>query len=459
PQSTFGAFRAIQNRRSSSLMIMPVDARTSFDRTFSRDEIEAIEAELIASESASFRGFGDQQAGMQARFTYSKILEQYSIWLARVDKGGQPRSFCMGVQELPKMEETRLLVRGEVSQPGQVVERAIPKVLCSSPVELPANTSGRLELAEWIGSDTNTLAARVMVNRIWMHLFGNGIVTSTEDFSVTGAMPSHPELLDYLAVRFVESRWSMKSLIRDITNSRVYRISSKYDENAHELDPANTLLWRANPRRLDAEAIRDAMLAASGEIDLERYAGSAIARIGYTRITQSGIQLLNLEVEEPDSENFGGGVSVVRGRVGLPKDRPRPEQQLDQEDATYRSVYLPIVRQFEPRSLQVFDFSDPAVVSGKRESSSTANQALYMMNNPFVIKRSVALAERLTGEAETPEEQVLLAFQLTYGRPPTDTENSAVLDFLKTYDAPPESTPLRAMCQSLFASAEFRYAD
>ncbi|MEM7559120.1 MAG: DUF1553 domain-containing protein, partial [Planctomycetota bacterium] len=451
--------RAIQNRRSSSLMIMPVADPTPFDQDLSADEVRALKNELLASESANFRGFGDQMAAISARSTFSKILEQYSIWHARVDDNGKPRSFCMGVQEKQELEETRLLVRGEVSQPAQVVPRAIPRVLCSTQEELPQDTSGRLELAEWIGSDTNTLAARVMVNRIWMHLFGNGIVTSSEDFSVTGAMPSHPELLDYLAVRFVDSGWSVKSLIRDMVTSRIYRISSKYDEYAFDLDPGNALLWRASPQRLDAEAIRDSMLAASGEIDLDRYVGSTIARIGYTRVTQSGIQIRNLRLEPPGSENFGGGTAVLQGRVGRPQNQLKPEQELDQEDATYRSVYLPIVRQFEPRALQAFDFADPATVAGKRESSSTANQALFMMNNPFVKKRSAALAKRLLEEATSADAQVRLAFELTFGRPPTGSEESAVLRFLDSYRAPVGSSALQAMCQSLFASAEFRYVD
>ena len=162
----------------------------------------------------------------------------------------------MGVQQRDAPADARLLVRGEIDQPAQRVPRGFPQVLCDAPTRIGDQSSGRLELARWIGSDQNSLTARVMSNRVWQHLIGQGIVTSAENFGATGQAPSHPQLLDHLAVSFVDSGWSIKSLIRDIVNSRVYRISSEFNNQHHAYDPDNALLWRANPRRLDAESLR-----------------------------------------------------------------------------------------------------------------------------------------------------------------------------------------------------------
>ncbi len=295
-------------------------------------------------------------------------------------------------------------------------------------------------MARWIGSDRNPLTARVMVNRVWQQLLGQGIVTSTENFGVTGQAPSHPELLDYLAVRLVDSGWSIKALVRDIANSHVYRIGSDFDEASHQYDPDNALLWRANPRRLDAEAIRDAMLSISGEIDLQRPRGSEVAKAGYQRVvggflgdpreaTRKAIESANQELRESMRGRFqtGGrpGSAASRFGTGSPFQRPmmavrrnasggnpfetamneamrKVTSQLDMEDAKYRSVYLPIVRDNEPRSLDVFDFADSSSVTGTRETSNTANQALFMLNNPFVIQQSEAFASRaMRSEANT----------------------------------------------------------
>jgi len=351
-----------------------------------------------------------------------------------------------------------------------------------------------------------------MVNRIWQHLLGHGLVRSTENFGVTGQSPSHPALLDHLSVRFVDSNWSVKSIIKEIATSRVYRMSSEYDETSHHHDPDNALLWRANPRRMDAEAIRDAMLSISGEIDLRRPRGSEVAKAGYTRVREGALgdpretaRRAMEEAREQMQANLrqrfaGGGQRGPGGRPGLrgnfpprgqfqrgqaPRFRPgqagvperaavqaammermreiadRYTNQLNMEDAKFRSVYLPIVRDQEPRSLDVFDFADSSTIIGTREASNTANQALYMMNNDFVIESSEAFARRLIKEHSSNDDRINAAFELAYGREPTSGERSATARFIQQFQSEGANglQTLSALCQSLFASAEFRYID
>jgi hypothetical protein len=402
----------------------------------------------------------------------------------------------MGVQEGGVPKDMPILVRGEIDQPAQIVPRGFPQVLCEEPVSISTDRSGRLEFARWVGSAQNTLFARVMVNRIWKILVGNGIVTSMENFGVTGQPPSHPELLDHLAVAFMDSGWSVKAVIREIVNSRTYRIDTTYDASCHAKDPDNALLWRANQRRLDAEVMRDSMLAMSGEIDLKRPRGSEVAKAGYTRVRggmigdprQMGREMF--AAMRPKQENgagqFGGrpgfrqqqneqgripggasGAMGYRGRRSRGFD-PRTAQavmhkmthQLDMEDAKFRSVYLPIVRDEEPRALAVFDFADSSAIIGQRETSHTADQALFMLNNPFVIQQSRAMAERINRACTNENDKVTMAFNLAYSRSPTKTERMETGKFLAGFTNVSEADAgLAAVCQSLFASAEFRFVD
>ncbi len=515
PPSQFGSFTSVQARRSSSLLRLPVEDPNPFDKRYSPQELSALQRQLTDAQTEladlrrqQLRGPGDSanaRTALTTRLRLNNQLATLSAKLAVVDADGNPRSYCMGVQDLDSPRDVRVLVRGEIDQPGPSVSRGFPRVLNANSVSLDSDSSGRLELARWIGSDQNPLAARVMVNRIWQHMIGQGIVTSTENFGVTGQSPSHPELLDHLAVRFVQSGWSVKTIIREIATSRVYRISSAYDEKSFQYDPDNALVWRANARRLDAEAIRDAMLSVSGEIDLDRPRGSEVAKAGYVRV-RDGVLGDPREAAQrmigqmgrqggagmgqrfqPGRGGFGDRARLLgpqardrfgfRGPVpgrGLPSMQDfasRIQSRLDMNDAKFRSVYLPIVRDEEPRSLEVFDFAEPSMVVGTRESSNTANQALYLMNNPLVIDQSEALANRVSSEGGRVAGQIESAFMLVYGRPPTSGERSAAASFFKSFS--PEirygvgrtSGPrvqgetLTAFCQSLFASAEFRYID
>ncbi|MEZ6081354.1 MAG: DUF1553 domain-containing protein [Pirellulaceae bacterium] len=357
-------------------------------------------------------------------------------------------------------------------------------------MDIAPGSSGRRELANWIASQDNPLTARVMVNRIWQHLLGAGLVASTEDFGSTGQAPSHPELLDYLALKFVDSGWSIKSMIREICTSRTYRLSSAYDLEKFEQDPENRLLWRGTTRQLDAEAIRDSILFVAGRLDLQRPRASEVAKAGYMQVRDGSlINITQLTAFSTDDNGRRDAIrEIIQQRAAensttigdRPNDRRRRSRDnlrgmaaglfngnseyTDMVHATYRSVYLPIVRDELPRALDVFDFAEPSMVVGQRETSSTPNQALFMLNNEFVIINSEALAKRVAEATSSPTQRLEQLFQLTYGRSPTTAERSAVRKFVLDFDAhsaarePPLSTMI-ALSQALIAAAEFRVID
>ena len=346
---------------------------------------------------------------------------------------------CMGVSE-GRTIDARLLARGEIGESGETVPRGFVSVLTNGPVpELSAAQSGRLELAHWLTTPSNPLTARVAVNRVWQHLFGEGLVRTPDNFGATGEKPSHPELLDALAVQFIRPvsegghGWSIKSLIRALVLSRTYQLASTLDSAANETDPDNHLLWRASPRRLDAEAIRDAMLAASGQLDLAPLHGSVVAMIGDGYI----------------------------GR-GL-----RPEAFTDAESKK-RSVYLPVVRDFVPAVLEVFDFAEPSLVVASRDVTNVPSQALYLMNNKFVREQAAAMAKRVLATPLDFAGRLDLAYQLALGRPATAAERDRAGKYL--LDEARGLIPVKngdrdeaaqvswaTFCQALFACAEFRY--
>ena len=512
PPSKFGNLGDLQTKRKSSLILLPIQESNAIGDKFTRDEVQEMEDEIADIRKQLFEARRNRNSGSTPANAIASLARlssrsaEISAKLGSIDENGNPRSYCMGVQDNDSPVNARLMVRGDIDEPGQLVQRGFPQVLTSKKVVAPLRSSGRMELARFIGSAENSLTARVMVNRIWQHMIGQGIVTTTENFGVTGAAPSNQELLDYLAVRFVDSGWSVKTIIREIANSHVYRISSDYDQRSFDYDPENAMVWRANPRRLDAEAIRDAMLMISGEIDFERPHASDVARAGYKRVRSGRLEdpreaakKIAMGVGAATREEFqrrmreagnrfqrGGfrGGQFQRGgmgqRFGGQGGRGRPgsgsyndmmsarskiealvnKKPLDVEDAKYRSVYMPIVRDEVPRSMYVFDFAESSMVIGTREQSNTPNQALYMMNNAFVIQQSEAFAERLIEENKSNSDRFEQAFVLTYGRPPTSGERSATAKFVKSFDRRSAAkNMLSSLCQSLFASAEFRYID
>jgi hypothetical protein len=263
-----------------------------------------------------------------------------------------------------------------------------------------------------------------MANRVWLHLIGRGLVPTPDNFGASGLPPSHPELLDHLAISFVENGWSVKKLIRTVVLSRAYALSSQVDEKNFEADPDNVLVWRMPKRRLEAEALRDTMLALSGQLSLAAPKGSSVAR--------------------------GGEGNAVRFRGRGPGGG-------DEVSDAHRTVYTSIVRDGLPESLTLFDFPDPSLIIGERATTTVPAQSLYLMNNPFVIRQAEGMAERLLSSGGKDDaEKLTRAYELCYSRPPSDEELRTGQKFLEDYSRrQSRRATWTALCQALLASAEF----
>jgi len=269
------------------------------------------------------------------------------------------------------------------------------------------------------------------VNRIWQHLTGRGLVETVDNFGALGEKPTHAELLDYLAKKFVEHAWSVKQMIRTIMLSRTYQMSSDYNSAAYERDPDNKLLWRMSRRRLEVEPIRDAILAVSGQLD---------------RTVGGSLSPTNSVSMAPASSNSA------------------------QLNSRRRSLYLPVIRNDTPDMFQVFDFADPHMISGKRHTTSAATQALFMMNSPFIQEQSARWAESLIGSTvSTDAQRVAGAFARALGRPTNSQDVERALQFIERFQNGIEQAETDAakrrlaawqsFCQALFASTEFRFVD
>jgi hypothetical protein len=462
----YGTVSGLQNQRPTKLLILPIADDESATRGYSPEEISQMEERIQEIQSRIRQARIEQRRGgkglEQRQFLAMRNqIAQLQGRLDVLDENGQPRTFGMGVQDLDETVKASVLVRGDVEKPAQEVERGFLQVLDSAgKANIKSNRSGRKELADWLTSKDNPLTARVMVNRIWMHLLGQPLVGSPNNWGTTGQKPTHPQLLDYLAVRFMDQGWSIKSVIREVVLSNTYQRSSNYTKHNYEVDPDNKLLWRANPRQLDAESLRDSVLALGGNLNLERPAASEIAEQGDKRV----------------GRQFDGSTAG--------------------DNSTYRSVYLPILRDSLPESLALFDFADPNASVPQRPSTNVPSQSLFLMNNPFVLDQARGMATNLSEKFSSTREQVEYAFLLVYGRPATTDEIQASLDFYNRFlpearknfanrpqggtTAAPRRRPfafgprgrrsgqatqpplnpaqqtLMAFCQGLMASAEFR---
>ncbi|MCG8583464.1 MAG: PSD1 and planctomycete cytochrome C domain-containing protein [Pirellulales bacterium] len=336
---------------------------------------------------------------------------------------------AMGVRESNNVADCRVHLRGDTKNLGDAVPRGFLEVVSlADELKIGESESGRLQLAKWLTSPEHPLTSRVMVNRIWHHLFGRGLVRTVDNFGEMGARPSHPELLDHLAARFVQDGWSVKRLIRTIVLSRTYGLSGDYSEKNYAVDPDNVYLWRANHRRLQVEAIRDAMLAIRDELNRDRPQGAPVQQLPIAEV--------------------GRNVSSLRGAGQV---------------RMHRTVYQPVVRNFVPDMFVTFDFAEPSEVRGAREITTVAPQALFMMNSEFVRARSEAAAKKLvetTGMSDA--DRVDIVYRQTVGRLPTDGQRRRLLEHVKKRLDENKSKTAQAdawasVYHALFASAEFRY--
>ncbi len=417
-ETCYGTIRVVQSNHPSSLLELPDDA----DIVQSLEPLTDLRRERIEGQMDQLReqmdGMTGQDAFIRRIFTGSRVTQLQSQ-LDSYDDEGMPKAFAMGVREGRFMGDSPLLIRGEIDQPAERVQRGFPQVLTESQPRIGFRSSGRRQLADWMASTDNPLTARVIVNRVWLHLIGRGLVATPDNFGVSGMPPSHPELLDHLAVSFVDEGWSIKQLIRSIVVSRAYQLDSAFDETNYEVDPDNVYVWRIPNRRLEAEALRDTMLHVSGRLDLEPPQGSLVARGG-------------------------------EGNVGF-RFQGDPA-----ETDTHRSVYLPIMRDQVPEMLTVFDFPDPSLIIGERATTTIPAQSLFLMNNRFVIEQAQGMASRLMTDFDDDASRASEVYRQCYSRRPTDLELDRALDFLEDYARDhSQRQSWTAFCQAVFASAEF----
>ncbi len=348
-------------------------------------------------------------------------LRRIEAELKRLAANGPKRPLTMSVREAKgEIGDTEIRVRGIARNLGPKVPRGFLAV--ASRGEAPRfqpDESGRRELADWIADASNPLTARVTVNRIWAWLLGEGLVRSVDNFGTTGEPPTHPELLDHLALRFTAGGWSVKALVREIMLSRVYQLSSLPGSGAAERDPDNRLLSHAKRRRLEAEEIRDALLLAAGRLDL----------------TQGG-------------PNFGATV-------------PTSEYGYVFTDLR-RSIYTPAFRNRRPELFEAFDFADINAPLARRGATTVAPQALFMLNHPFVIEQARHAATRTLGTspAAGEDDRLTQAYLWLLGRAPREREREIARRFLEGAAGGEERTAAWAQLhQALFASADFRYLE
>ena len=344
-----------------------------------------------------------------------------------------PRAFAMHDGDKPA--DMPIFIRGNPYAPGPIVPRGVIQVASWAKLpEIPQGQSGRMQLADWLADSRNPLTARVTVNRIWQKLFGEGLVRSIDYFGTRGETPSHPELLDHLATRFMDNGWSQKQLIRALVLSRVYGLSSVNDNSAVKLDPDSRLLWRMNRQRLEAEAIRDSLLAVSGEL-------------------QPNLGGPGLVLEEP--ENCGDLKKTGVNPPNYSHRKPRPNQEFQ------RTIYLPVMRtntNANDRIRNFFDFVNPAQIAGQRSQTVVPTQALFVMNNDLFRKRAKVLADKLIAAQTQPDERMRQLWLTVYNRPITNTERETARKFLAELSPlveENESLLWQELCHGLLASNEF----
>ena len=346
-----------------------------------------------------------------------KEISTLTAELSRINQQKPVPEMVNSVVEKKESTDLRVHIRGSIDNLGEIAPRGVLQVANYGPaLEMPASSSGRLELANWVVDPDNPLTSRVMVNRIWHWLIGEGLVRTVDNFGTRGELPSHPKLLDHLAVQFIEEDWSVKKLIRSIVLTRTYRLSSK-QEGGQSKDPENRLLAHMNHRRLDAESLRDTMLCLGGTLDL----------------------------------TMGGPTypANLKTDVGFRFQEPR------------RSVFVPVFRSSLPEVFEVFDFANPSMVIGRREVSTVAPQALFMMNHGFVRSHARFTAERLLNTAGLTEiHRIERAYLKILGRDPTAKELSLTQQFLESFANTTEEGRIDAwaqVVQSMFLTIDFRY--
>ena len=371
--------------------------------------------------------FGAEQRNRILKAETVETITTLKVELKDLKGNAMPEPPMANAIEDGDVVEQKVFVRGDYNTEGEPATKVFPAIISGFDQEPVTAGSGRLELADWIASPQNPLTARVMVNRIWQKHFGEGIVRTPSNFGKLGTPPTHPELLDWLAARFVDDGWSVKNMHRMIMLSNTYRMSSERSASAARIDPANRWLSSFNRRRLDVEELRDGMLAIDRSLD---YAMGGTLQSGFGT----------------DRENSNSRLSI------------------DPTTSTRRMVYLPLRRANLPTLLNLFDFGDAVTSLGKRPVTNVAPQALFMMNSEFVAKRAANIAEQLLADEVASEaDRVREAYMGILTRHPEPAEVDGALSYIGGFASRFEDrTPQEAWqsyCRVLLASNDFIYVD
>ncbi len=372
------------------------------------EKVKKLEAEVAVAKKAwdeirgTPKGLATAPNGQPAQRPFRLKFEGLEAELAALTNTAQ---VAHGVRDAKAIAGTEVRLRGEAEKLGPLAPRGFLSVL-DVPGAKPVNPSqsGRLELAQWLTSPNNPLTPRVAVNRVWQHLFGRGIVATVDNFGVNGDVPANPALLDHLAGRFVQDGWSVKRLVRALVLTHAYQLGGDAPATHQTADPANKLVWRHSPRRLDAEEIRDASLVVAGTLDRTRPPASPAKELKMVEMADNG------------------------------QEAKKVTESADR--AKYRSVYLPLLRGVTPKALAPFDPVDQTLVSGTRDTTTVAGQALFLLNSAFVREQSLALASRLLKDkAATDAARIETAYRVAFGRPPSAAETDRAAGFIGEYES------------------------
>jgi hypothetical protein len=403
----------------------PEPPRFEPENRFYTEVIEAKASEEIVSPKGPF---AFPQKDKEKFFTEAAQAKAAMLKteLEQLKTSGPPEpAFACGLAEGTPIEQA-VFVRGNPHAKGDIVPKRFPVVLAGDEQAPITHGSGRLELANWMADPKNPLPARVMANRIWQWHFGEGIVRTPSNFGMAGERPTHPELLDYLATRFVARGWSVKAMQRLIMLSSTYQMSSESSPEQRQQDPDDALWSRFKMRRLTAEEIRDSLLWVNGSLDLTM-GGTLLKGLGNT-------QLCN----------------------GFSDDRAG----LNPDESKRRLVYLPLRRSNLPSMLNLFDFGDATASNEARTETDTAPQALYMMNNKFVAEQSKSLASKLLAEESDDVRRIERAWLLVVGQPATSEEVADARRYIAGFPGKPGDGGVRLLawssfCRALVASNDF----
>ncbi len=355
------------------------------------------------------------------------LLQSLKSELKSLETSGPKPPLACAVAEGENVDQ-HVFIRGNPSNPGAKVQKRLPKVLAGEEQPPIRSGSGRRELAEWLTDPENPLPARVMANRIWQWHFGEGIVRTPSNFGKVGERPSHPELLDYLALKFIMGGWSIKAMHRFMMLSNTYQMSSVADRQRLAQDPDNLLWSRFNLRRLQVEEIRDGLLSLDGSLDL----------------------------------TMGG--TLMSGE-GTDKEFSEDRKSMDPNQSKRRTIYLFLRRSNLPNLMTLFDFGDATTTNPKRFQTSVAPQALYMMNSGFVEERARSLAQKLLEDDRVDEVgRIRKAHRVVLGKQPPAEQVEMALDFFQGYPNANLSSDGRlqawtSFCRILIASNDFIYVN